>query len=297
MDQARFEEVATGLQFPEGPVALADGSVLLVEMGAKTLTRITAAGKREVVAELGGGPNGAALGPDGRCYVCNNGGLEKGGGRFEPGGGSIQRVDLPSGRFETLYTQCADWPINAANDLVFDAHGGFYFTDFGKRSRRTMHRGRVCHASADGSSIREVISAFDSPNGIGLSADGGTLFVAQTDACRLWAFDVVEPGVVRVDRSVQMGARHLGSPPFFAHFDSLALDAEGRVLVGTLYRGGISVFEPNGAYRFIPLPDSMVTNLCFGGPQMRTLYVTLAETGRLVALEWQCPGLPLNHRR
>src|SRR5438309_9371466 len=68
--------VTSGLRFPEGPVAMEDGSVLVVEMRGKTLTRVQPNGEKEVVAELGGGPNGAAIGPDGRCYICNNGGFD-----------------------------------------------------------------------------------------------------------------------------------------------------------------------------------------------------------------------------
>ena len=70
----KIREIARGLQFPEGPVALDDGSVLLVEIARGTLTRVDADGKTSVVAECGGGPNGAAIGPDGAVYVCNNGG-------------------------------------------------------------------------------------------------------------------------------------------------------------------------------------------------------------------------------
>ena len=65
--------IADGLQFPEGPVAMADGSVILVEIRRGTLTRVTPDGKRSTVAELGGGPNGTAIGPDGAAYICNNG--------------------------------------------------------------------------------------------------------------------------------------------------------------------------------------------------------------------------------
>ena len=68
-------DIATGLQFPEGPIAMPDGSVLVVEIRRGTLSRCTADGKVEVVADLGGGPNGAAIGPDGACYVVNNGGF------------------------------------------------------------------------------------------------------------------------------------------------------------------------------------------------------------------------------
>ena len=69
----KLEQVTDGLRFPEGPVAMADGSVLCVEIRRGTLTRVTPDGRKETVAQLGGGPNGAAIGPDGACYICNNG--------------------------------------------------------------------------------------------------------------------------------------------------------------------------------------------------------------------------------
>ena len=95
--------VATGLKFPEGPIALDDGSILIVEIARGTLSRILPDGTINVVAETGGGPNGAAIGPDGYCYICNNGGFEwiERNGKIFPGnqashyqGGSIQRVDI-----------------------------------------------------------------------------------------------------------------------------------------------------------------------------------------------------------
>jgi gluconolactonase len=67
--------LATGLEFPEGPVAMPDGSVLLVEIRGQRLTRVWPSGRTEVVARIPGGPNGAAIGPDGKCYICNNGGF------------------------------------------------------------------------------------------------------------------------------------------------------------------------------------------------------------------------------
>src|SRR5947208_7523224 len=95
--------LADGLQFPEGPVALADGSVLLVEIAAGTLTRVAPDGTKSIAAHTGGGPNGAALGPDGKCYIANNGGFEwhREGEHIRPltqarnySGGRIERVDL-----------------------------------------------------------------------------------------------------------------------------------------------------------------------------------------------------------
>ena len=104
--------LATDLEFPEGPVVMPDGSVLLVEIRGRRLTRISPDGRKEVVAQIPGGPNGAALGPDGKMYVCNNGGFGwvASRGTMMPGapapheyiGGSIQRVDLATGKIETV---------------------------------------------------------------------------------------------------------------------------------------------------------------------------------------------------
>ena len=110
------KEITSGLQFPEGPIAMPDGSVILVEIARETLTRVMPDGKQHVVAKLGGGPNGAAMGPNGKIYVCNNGGfnwIERPDGRLFPGTqpahyktGSIQVVDPETGKFETLYESC-----------------------------------------------------------------------------------------------------------------------------------------------------------------------------------------------
>ena len=72
---ASMRVIASDLDFPEGPVVLPDGSVLLVEIRAQQLTRVWPDGRKQIVAKIPGGPNGAAIGPDGQCYVCNNGGF------------------------------------------------------------------------------------------------------------------------------------------------------------------------------------------------------------------------------
>ena len=143
--------IATDLQFPEGPVVMPDGSVVLVEIRRQTLTRVYTDGRKEIVAKIPGGPNGAALGPDGKMYICNNGGFSWVPTRsmILPGapsaseyiGGSIQRIDLQSGKIETLFTHCGEHPLKGPNDLVFDKQGGLWFSDLGKRRARDMDVG------------------------------------------------------------------------------------------------------------------------------------------------------------
>ena len=298
--------IATGLEFPEGPIAMADGSVLVVEIKRGTLSRVAPDGGITVVAQCGGGPNGAAIGPDGACYVCNNGGLEwhQVGPLVVPGnqpadyrGGSIQRVDLKTGAVTTLYTACDGHPLRGPNDLVFDRDGGFWFTDHGKLRDRDRDRTGLFYARTDGAFIKEVVHPLDGPNGVGLSPDGTRLYVAETWTGRLWAWDVVGPGKVGSGMGFgPTGAGLLCGLPGFQLFDSLAVDAEGHVCVATLANGGITAISPDGArIEHFALPDPLTTNICFGGPGLRTAFATLSGTGKLVAFEWPRPGLRLAH--
>ena len=296
--------IATGLQFPEGPIAMADGSVVLVEIKRGTLSRVTPDGRITVVAECGGGPNGAAIGPDGACYVVNNGGFEWHdlGGFLVPGnqpadyiGGRVQRVDLATGRVVDLYTACDGRPLRGPNDLVFDRHGGFWFTDHGKLRERDRDRTGLFYATADGKRIREVIHPLDAPNGVGLSPDGKTLYVAETFTGRVWQWDVVGPGELgQREPFGPGGAALLCGLPGYQLFDSLAVDGDGNVCVATLVNGGITVIAPDGTVlEHVATGDPMTTNVCFGGPDLRTAFITCSGTGQLLATEWKRPGLRL----
>src|ERR1051325_5374717 len=157
--------LAEGLQFPEGPIAMRDGSVVLVEIRRRTLTRILPSGRTEVIAELGGGPNGAAIGPDGAVYVCNNGGFEwrHWDSLLVPAGtakdyqtGRIERVDLATGKFERVYDSVNGNRLCGPNDIVFDRQGNMWFTDLGKHFARQRDISGLYYARPDGSSITEV---------------------------------------------------------------------------------------------------------------------------------------------
>jgi len=304
--ELRGREIASGLRFPEGPVALPDGSVLVVEIAAGRLTRVAPDGKISVVANIGGGPNGAAIGPDGECYVCNNGGftwVEHDDGLLRPtlkaadyASGRIERVNLATGQVERLYDTCGGVALRGPNDLVFDSAGGFWFTDLGKVHERHIDRGAVFYATADGKTISEPIFPITTPNGIGLSKDEQTVYVAETEGARLWSFQSPTCGQISKERwPSPNGGRLLYGWASYSRFDSLAVEDGGNICVATLIRGGITVVSPQGrVVEFWQTPDPYCTNICFGGPELRTAYITLSGYGSLIAVDWPRPGLPLH---
>ena len=298
---SELTEITDGLRFPEGPIAMEDGSVIVVEIARGTLSRVTTHGAIEVIADLGGGPNGAAIGPDGACYVCNNGGFiwhESSRGLLFPGnqaddyaGGRIERVDLATGESSVIYSECDGRGLRGPNDIVFDKQGGFWFTDHGKTRVHDRDRTGVFYATVDGDHIVEAIFPLEGPNGIGLSPDESMLYVAETPTSRLWAYPLSAPGVI--DSSVR--PTMMAQIPDYHMFDSLALDAEGNICVATLINGGITIHSPDGKNaKLVPMPDALTTNICFGGDGLTTAYITLSTTGKLVCCEWETPGLPLN---
>lgn len=294
---------------------MADGSVLLVEIRRGTLSRVTPDGSVSVVSELGGGPNGAAIGPDGAVYVCNNGGfhwIESPTGWRVAGKardyvtGSIQRVDLATGLATVLYYSCDGRRLRGPNDIVFDSGGGFWFTDFGKSDADGHEHGALYYALADGSHITRVIEPLLSPNGVGLSPDETMLYVSDTISSRLFAFALEAPGRIRGHVAAAPADSPIMRPlpfhtvygplPGYQMFDSLAVEADGRVCVGTLLNGAITIIDPAradapDAIEQIAVDDVVTSNICFGGTDMRDAFVTGSVTGRLFAARWPRPGL------
>lgn len=295
--------VTEGLEFPEGPIAMADGSIILTEIKGKRLTRVTPDGKKETVVETGGGPNGAAIGPDGAIWITNNG------GSFEwldnmgltiPGptpashkGGSLQRYDLQSGKLTTVYDNCEGRPLHGPNDLVFDKQGGVWFTDHGCGTPEGRKYGGLYYAKTDGSHISRQRDHLISPNGIGLSPDETVVYAADTQIGRLWAFDVTEPGVLAPGPGFAPG-RVVCNLPDYQLLDSLAVEAGGKVCVATIINGGITAFDPDGSTEHFPFPDLICTNICFGGADMQDAWITCSSTGKLYKARWPRPGLKLN---
>jgi len=128
-----------------------------------------------------------------------------------------------------------------------------------------------------------------------LSPDGRTLYVAETETGRLWAWDIVGPGLVRKDPwPSSNGGRVLCQFPGYRRLDSIATTAAGNICVATLVSGEITTVSPTGEIiRAVKMPERMPTNICFGGPGMKTAFITLSLTGKLAAIEWDEPGLVL----
>lgn len=301
-----FELITDKLQFPEGPIATSDGRVILVEIRAGRLSAVdTATGDITTVADCGGGPNGAGVGPDGEILVCNNGGFEwhEVGEMLIPGhqpadyiGGRIQRVDPASGAVSDLYTECGGNPLKGPNDIVFDEHGGFWFTELGKTRARDTDLGGLYYARADGSGIEEVVYPLTQANGVGLSPAGDRVYVAETGPGRVWGWDLAGPGQIARSGNGPGGATLMWGFEGYQLLDSLAVDSEGNVCVATLVTGAISVISPDGELVDqvqIPEHDFFVTNICFGGDDLRTAYITSSGRGRLYATTWPVPGLRL----
>lgn len=302
----QLQTLCTGLRFPEGPVWLPDGSVLTTEIVAGRIRHVQPDGSSRIFAETGGGPNGAAIGPDGALYVCNSGGMAytevPSRGWILPGeqpedytGGSIQRVDLATGAVSNVYTHCGAHMLRGPNDIVFDAAGGFWFTDHGKARQRDRDRGGVYYAAADGSFIREVVFPLDAPNGIALSPDGRWLYVVESFTARIWGFAVVAPGELRLKPKARVfGAELMAGLGGYHLLDSMAVDAQGNLCIATLGdKCGITVVAPDRSFvNHIYLPGPMPTNICFGGTDMATAYATLSVQGDLVSWEWSAHSSP-----
>ncbi len=345
LDTNNITVLSSTLEYPEGPIHCSDGSIMLVEIKGEKLSVVAPeGGDSKTIAMLPGGPNGAAIGPDGCVYVCNDGGFEwmsipninpnpilVGGNQPNNySGGSLQKIDPKTGDVTTLFTECSsrEFPVGTAapdwnpafklcgpDDLVFDEVGGIWFSDFGKTRERERDITGVYYVSPDRSSIKQMIYPLNSPNGIALSPDGSKLYVALTYERKIVYYDLSAPGVIRpntvsgpdagsMDGSYLLTAKLEGQ----AILDSMALDEQGNIYVATMLpngsnpmtNGGISVISPQGDVEFIPitLPDHVFSplpsNICFGGPDMKTAYVTCGGAGYLLKMPAKIPGLKLN---
>ncbi len=321
-------------------------------------------------------PNGLAVGKDGNLYICNSGGFEwlpvelpralpakkkPPAQTLHIGGlspddyksGSLQRYDVATGDVEDVYLKCIDhgpfgnhmkagswptplFPLCGPDDLVVDAVGGIWFTDFGKQRITSKDVTGIYYVTPDGRSIRQMAYPLNSSNGIALSPLGDRLYVALTYERRIVYYDI--PKDCQPDCKAKCG-EGCKCPPKHGELtmnpanvtdgstlltdrlpgqsmpDSMAVDSEGNLYVATMLplgsnpmsNGGITVISPDGKtieFCEIELPEGklapkptfapMPSNICFGGKDMKTVYITCGASGYLISMPSEVAGLELN---
>jgi gluconolactonase len=211
------------------------------------------------------------------------------------GGGWIERVDLASGDVTVLHRECDGRVLRGPNDLVLDEAGGVWFTDHGKGRRASVDRGGLYYIPPDRGAVVEKAFPLLGPNGVGLSPDNRRVYVAETFTGRLWAWDLEAPGEIRPaggSLAVRHGGVCVAATPY--SFDSLAVEADGRVAIGAI-ADGIVVITPDGSEIDVhPVAGDITTNIAFGDTDRRRAVITLSRSGRVVETTWPRPGAPLN---
>ncbi len=306
MDTVSYDVLVDGLRFPEGPLALPTGDLLVSELLGAAVQRVSPDGRLTQVAHVPGMPNGLAFGPDGGLYVANMGGIPEGRARdgIHPDavgyrGGSIQRVDVRTGDVVEVCTHADNGErLRAPDDLVFDASGGCWFTDLGRfdTGGPFVDNTGIYFTTLDGGPARLVAPATTPTNGIGITPDG-RLWWTEYLTGRLLVRDIAGPGELR-EPAVAHGDCVFSHPAPITFFDSLTAMADDGVTVAVhdtteTGRSGVMSFDRTGApAAFAPFDDPYTTHVVFGGPDRRTAYVTLSATGRIVTLPWPVAGHP-----
>ncbi|RNL62450.1 SMP-30/gluconolactonase/LRE family protein [Nocardioides marmoriginsengisoli] len=283
-----------GLLFPEGPVVLPSGDLVVCELAGRRVTRIDARGGKRTLATFAGSPNGQVVAPDGSLWVCDNGGrwvaesaadLREGPGD-QPG--LLWRLTL-DGDLAPLLTEIDGRPLTSPNDLCLDGDGGLWFTDpVWPDADGQVSAGKIGYRAADGRAHYEH-EGLRFPNGLAVTAAGDALIVAESYTSWLHRFPILGPG-------------RLGQPEPFAFLgegtlpDGLCFDSAGRVIVAGAGTGCVVVFTADGEdLGRIPFGND-VTNVCFGGSDLRTLFVTEVGLGRVSTVRWDVPGLPMPYQ-
>jgi len=274
--------LAEGLEFPEGPVWLGARRIAFTEIRGQCVS-LWENGRVRRIARTGGGANGATLGPDGALYVANNGGLSLGHeGKWtapDPIPGRIQRVTL-DGDVRDVAVDLPGAPPNRPNDLCFGPDGLLYYTDpHNWEDLANLGGGRVARTTLDGR-VELVADMPAFPNGIAFGPDD-RLYVAQSVTQQILVMDA-RPGAAP--------ATHSTLPRGFP--DGFCFDASGRLYAAGSLGDVAVVFEPDGRVRdVIEMGEGTEpTNCCLGDG---VLYVTLAGSGQLVALDMPVEPLAL----
>jgi gluconolactonase len=270
---AQDAEVATIVAFTEGPSADASGNVFFTETTFQRIMKLSPDGKLSVFRENSNGANGLIFDAQGRLIACEAG---------RQHGPRVTRTDMKTGNVEVIAASYNGEKFNAPNDVTIDGKGRIYFTD--------LPGGTVHRIDTDGKVTRLLQRPeIQRPNGITISPDDKTLYLVEANqaeggARMLRAFDLGSDGSLS-----KMRVFHNFSPGRSA--DGICMDTQGNVYAaaglnrrrGTSEtldtKAGVHVFNPQGKLlKLHPIPEDTITNCTFGGPDMKTIYVTAGKT-------------------
>lgn len=260
--------------FLEGPSFDRDGNLYVVDIPFGRIFRITPNGEWSQVAEYDGWPNGTAIHRDGSIYIADQ---KNGIMALDPSTGAIAPF-VPHDHLERF---------RGCNDLVFAKNGDLYFTDQGQTGLQDP-TGRLFCRRANGR-LEKIVDFAPSPNGLALSPDETSLYLCVTRGNAIWRVPLLEDGyVTKVGNFIQLSG---GIGP-----DGMAVLANGGMAVAHYGGGSVWVFSRIGEplFRIVsPTGGLSFTNVAFGGPENRHLYITDSDNAAILRAELPAPGLPL----
>jgi gluconolactonase len=260
--------------FLEGPSFDRDGNLYVVDVPHGRVFRVSPGGTFSVVTEYDGEPNGLKIHKDGRIFITD---YKKGLMQLDPATGAVTPI-LEGRRSEHF---------KGLNDLFFGRNGDIYFTDQGETGLHDP-TGRVYRLSVDGR-LDCLIGTVPSPNGLVMDLNEKALYVAATRGNSVWRLPGVQEGsTTKVGIFVQLSGGP-GGP------DGLALDEAGNLAVAHFGLGCVWVFSPHGEplYRVNSCRGRLTTNIAYGGPGRRTMFITESETGSILKAEMPVAGKPM----
>jgi gluconolactonase len=260
--------------FLEGPSFDRDGRLWFTDIPHGRIFHAEPDGRVTLVCEYDGEPNGLKIRADGRIFVTD----------YRHG---VMELDVARGRMEPVVGRLYTEHFRGVNDLFFADDGAMYFTDQG----RTGHHdptGRVYRLNADGR-LECLLSTGINPNGLVVNLDGTQLYVAMTGANAIWHLPLMpDGGTIAVGTAIQMSG---GIGP-----DGLALTADGGLVAAHPGMGSVWVFSKRGEplYRVVGCGGDLTTNVAFGGPDMKELYITDSGEGRILRTRLPVAGRPMH---
>jgi gluconolactonase len=290
---AQQPEIAAAVAFTEGPAVDREGNVYFTDIINQRIMKLGLDGLLSIYRENSNVANGLLIDPQGRLIACEGAEFERPGVKLK-GKPRVTRTDLKTGKIEVLADNYEGHPLQGPNDVTIDGRGRLYFTD--------MAGVAVYRIDAPGKLARILAAPeIQRPNGIQISPDDRKLYLieanqAQGGARMIRAYDLQPDGTVG-----NMRVHYNFYPGRSA--DGMSIDTQGNLyasaglnqLRGTSEtldtKAGIYVISPAGTLlKFIPIPEDLITNNAFGGPDMKTLYVTAGKT--LYSIRMEIAGLP-----